>query len=133
MKVWFIFVIHSKSESLCLQIYCWQSLIDVSGSMFIRRTLAIPFLYLILVIVILSSWKKKYLHWLFFFKEYLSLGPLGKKIDEWNQSWSLIAEHWASLIGSCCQWLPSCFPHYRENFFMYMFSYFGSNHQSSQL
>lgn len=36
----------------------------------------------------------------FFFKEYLSLGPLGKKIDEWNQSWSLIAEHWASLIGS---------------------------------
>lgn len=29
--------------------------------------------------------KNIYIDW-FFFKEYLSLGPLGKKIDEWNQS-----------------------------------------------
>lgn len=63
----------------------------VSSSMFIKRTLAIPFLYLIPLFDSCNSHtkfmknKNIYIHW-FFFKEYLSLGPLGKKIDEWNQS-----------------------------------------------
>lgn len=62
----------------------------VSSSMFIKRTLAIPFLYLIPLFDSCNShtkfMKKKIFTLTVFFKEYLSLGPLGKKIDEWNQS-----------------------------------------------